>query len=218
MGAIDDYKSRHAERERRKQDIKAKVGFGKKTFRNPDRMVRFTWWVAAFTFCLACVGLIQAWAFIQSERAFLSVTGFQIEGGLTANKPLAFLFGIKNSGRSAATISGLDIATGSAVIWPPPDKLSSLAINAIPAGDVQYEIYNPRFGSGAPVVFPEPMFSLIQDGKSKIYVYGLIRFDDEFSIFWGREVSFCYLHIPQRSAPTNTMFGGCTHQELAQIK
>jgi hypothetical protein len=77
FGAIDNYKRRQAERGRREQDIKAKRGLGKRTFRNPDRMVRFTWWVATFTFCLACVAFIQAWAFVQSERAAIYV---QING------------------------------------------------------------------------------------------------------------------------------------------
>ena len=50
---------------------------------SPDRsMVRWTRAVGIFTFALAVVAALQFWAFVQSERAFLSVVDVSIDGGL----------------------------------------------------------------------------------------------------------------------------------------
>ena len=89
MGTKQDYERKKADKKSQNYRGEPLTGLGKNTFRHPDRMIRFTWWVAVFTFCLACVGFIQVWAFIQSERAFVAASAFQFaDNGPLANIPL----------------------------------------------------------------------------------------------------------------------------------
>jgi hypothetical protein len=75
VSEIDGYRNRHETNARRQKDKEATQGFGKKTFLHPDKITRFTWWVSIFTGCLFATSLIQAIAFIQSERSsiYLSI-------------------------------------------------------------------------------------------------------------------------------------------------
>ena len=72
-------------------------------------MVRWTRVVGAFTAFLAIVAGLQFWAFIQSERAFLSVAGLTINGGFPqAGDPSVRVFvQVKNSGRNIASLNTL---------------------------------------------------------------------------------------------------------------
>lgn len=106
MGLKEHYERNRSEEKRRDQDEKALRGFGKRTFRHPDRIIRFTWWVAAFTCGLVCVGFIQAWAFIQSERAALYVNiEAIIPNPVVADKTVTVAITVFNKGHAQAFIT-----------------------------------------------------------------------------------------------------------------
>jgi hypothetical protein len=65
-------------------------------------MLRWTRVVGLFTAVLAIVGAVQAWSFIQSERAYLTVTNPSFIDGFVPNKQMVLMFLIKNTGRSPA--------------------------------------------------------------------------------------------------------------------
>ena len=77
-------------------------------------MARWTRVVGAFTAFLAIVAGLQFWAFVQSERAFLSVAGLTINGGFPqAGDPSVRVFAqIKNSGRNIAFPKHFVLAMG----------------------------------------------------------------------------------------------------------
>jgi hypothetical protein len=195
MGAIDDYKRRHAERERRKQDKKATTGLGKKTFRNPDRIIRFTWWVAAFTFCLACVGMIQAWAFIQSERASLYVNINSIEPSpILPARPFSVRMTVVNTGRSQAFIVeqkvkiwvGLNLPE-----WPDLSDIKYTVSGPVPAGGSRFLVAGP--------MSPTLTGFQIEDigrGLLKFYIFGYVKFTDDFSFFGPHTIGFCGIYDP----------------------
>src|ERR1041384_245575 len=106
MGTKEQYESRKAEYRRRNEHKQAKRGFGGRTWRHPDHIARFTFWVAAFTCCLAVVGFIQAWAFIQSERAAIYPEITRIDPTpVISDRPIAIDITIINSGRAQAFFS-----------------------------------------------------------------------------------------------------------------
>jgi hypothetical protein len=70
-------------------------------------MLRWTRVVDFFTAMLVVVGGIQAWAFIQSERATLAIIKFRVDAyPPTPEDPFTVILTIKNGGKSAATITG----------------------------------------------------------------------------------------------------------------
>jgi hypothetical protein len=203
MRAIDDYKRRHAERERRMQDIKAKRGFGKRTFRNPDRMVRFTWWVAAFTFCLVCVGFIQAWAFIQSERASLYVNILNIDPfPIEPARPFSIRLSVTNTGRSQAIIVEQKTKVWVSLNLPEKPDLADVKFKVVgglvPAGGTRFLINGP--------LSPTLTGFQIEDigrGLLKLYIFGYVKLTDDFSVFGVRTLGFCGIYDPFAKSTDN---------------
>src|SRR5579864_3230438 len=106
MGLKEDYERRKADQKSRDEQKQALVGLGRKTWRHPDRIIRFAWWLAAFTLTLAVVGFIQSWAFIQSERAalYVNIEGI-IPNPIAADKTITVAITVFNKGRSQAFIT-----------------------------------------------------------------------------------------------------------------
>jgi hypothetical protein len=91
MGLKENYE-RHKSAEKSKKDQeKALKGFGRKTLRHPDRIIRYAWWLGAFTLCLVIVGLFQVWAFIQSERAAIVLESVNMTAAKEADSVLIML-------------------------------------------------------------------------------------------------------------------------------
>jgi hypothetical protein len=65
--------------------------------------------VAVFTGLLVFVTAIQVLAFVQSERASVTIGGFRFWRGLNANEPLVFFYDVRNTGKSTAFITDLKI-------------------------------------------------------------------------------------------------------------
>lgn len=167
---------------------------------------------ALFTLALAVASVLQTYAFIQSERGFLAVTGFQIEGGLTPNKPIVLQYGMTNSGKSTASISNLSLNIVSEL--PDPLKyqpVKSAAFNPIPAGQTGLNLFKPDSANNdQALTVTEEQVRAINSGATKLYIFGFIEISDDFSWLMGnRQSKFCYLYIPARSTPATSVFGGC---------
>ena len=88
------------------------TGLGKRSFRHPDPSVRFAFGVFVFTGLLFFVAALQAWAFIQSERAFVfpSKTDFSNWPLVVGENPLEMYIEFNNSGKSAAAFKDFTVA------------------------------------------------------------------------------------------------------------
>jgi hypothetical protein len=169
--------------------------------------------IEKFTAVLCVIGGVQLWAFVQSERAYLTFTNFNFIGGLTANRSLTLLFNAKNSGKSAAEIRNISvttIATSTGLTYPLKyDKLLEIATNPIEAGATSSQIYVGKNIDGSLFVMHPITVADIAAGRAKLFVYGFADYEDDFSIFGSHRTHFCYLYLPERSAPGNAAFGGC---------
>jgi hypothetical protein len=192
--AKDEYERRKKDDECRRQNDKALRVFGGGSFRHPDRMVRFTFGVFVFTGLLSIVALIQAWAFIQSERAFLAMEAITIQGGMQVGKPLITKLTFKNSGRSPAT--DVVIHYNSSVL--PLPSIPEFGPNFTDVPPI-VSGGNTIVSFGPPQLMEEAHIQEFKSGKSSFYVWGYVSFRDDFSIWSSREVGFCAV-FDQRSA------------------
>jgi hypothetical protein len=187
MGGKEDYERSKASQRTREQEKKAQRGFGKRTFRHPDRMVRFTWWVATFTFCLAFTAAIQTWAFIQSERAFVSPIAMRFIPAFPQSKIASFTIEIKNSGRSTASVrhSAYTITPKLPENADIPELVELAFPPVVAGGVISSEI---KVGPLADDVIKE--FS----GTEVFYIYGIIDYVDDFSVFGNKRDGWCYIY------------------------
>jgi hypothetical protein len=175
---------------------------------------RFAGWVARLTLVLCVIGIIQAWAFIQSERAFATLVAINFSGGLAPNKELALLVEIGNSGRSTAFIESVNFTR---IFVPPTAKLPStpgylsegeISTGPILANGVTRSRVNLHGLKGEPhLILTEIDVRAINDGSFKFYVIGYVSYRDAFTIFGPHTNGFCALYNP-RSDP-GTPFDGC---------
>jgi hypothetical protein len=142
-------------------------------------MIRFTWWVAAFTSCLAIVGSIQAYAFIQSERAFLVPISAHFEGfAPSADKQLQLWLEIKNSGHSTARIENLNVSyfADKLPMTPEYNKDSSIAFAPIIGGGTIPAFSKSSYPNGTPFMFPQIYVSPNFHRRRKEQIYTSLRF------------------------------------------
>jgi hypothetical protein len=159
-------------------------------------MVRFTWWVAAFTFCLACVGFIQAWAFIQSERASLYVNILSIEPfPIQPARPFSIRLSITNTGHSQAFIVETKTKIWVSLNLPEKPDLTDVKFAAaggpVPAGATRFLVNGP--------LSPTLTGFQIEDigrGLLRLYIFGYIKFTDDFSVFGPQTLGFCGIYDP----------------------
>jgi hypothetical protein len=176
-------------------------------FRNLSPTDKFTFWVAAFTGVLAIATSFQVWAFIQSERAVLTVD-YALEGQrLTADRPIGLFFSIQNSGKSLATITNFNVTLRIIDKLPEAPKYITLlgfALGPIPPagiGKATYRIPTTTYNLTA-----ESMKE-IDSGKWRFYIYGFVEYEDEFSWLFGKKIiGYCSFYTPEDTAggPFNT--------------
>lgn len=148
---------------------------------------KFTFVVAFFTGLLFIATSIQVWAFIQSERAFISLDSVTINK-LEAGKPLVIQIVVKNSGKSTATTA---VVFYNSDIQLPlhrkygPNKAELPPV--ISGGTITFRFFNPD-------PLTEDNIRALATGAIDFYVWGYIAFEDEFSIFGHRIVGFCVVH------------------------
>lgn len=80
-------------------------------------------WLVFFTGVLAVVGGLQFWAFVESERAFLSVINLTINGGFPSpgERTMRVLVQVKNGGKSTAFVKNTTIGVRFGKLAEEPD-------------------------------------------------------------------------------------------------
>jgi hypothetical protein len=195
MGLKEDYERRKADQKSRDEQKQSLEGFGRKTWRHPDKIIRFAWWLAAFTFSLAAVTLLQSLAFIQSERAALYVNVENVTPlPFIADKPFAIELAYLNIGRAQAfMLEGKANAQvhKSLPEMPVFEATSSIMRGAVPAQGRRYfwTASMDRLLNWAEV-------AEIERGTLKLYIFGYAKYVDDFSIFGPRTVGFCGVYNP----------------------
>lgn len=173
-------------------------------------MLRWTRVVGLFTAVLAIVGAVQAWSFIQSERAYLTVTNPSFIDGFVPNKQMVLMFLIKNTGRSPAELRNVAVTTKEKLIYPLKyDKMFEIGASPVAVGASEPYIYKGLNEKGDPFLMSEATISGVNSGNIKLYVFGFADYVDDFSVFGSRRSYFCYLYNPERSTPQTTAFNSC---------
>lgn len=177
-------------------------------FWQKDRVAGFTAWIAIFTTIIALVGVFQAWAFVRSERAFLTVdsgdTGDVSAAEILAGHPFTVTLVVKNSGHSFAVVKYMDIYAN--VYKTLPDKPlygAHSAKRAQPiAGEGRWNSTTNSMNVSAKQV------NELKAG-SKVYVFGRVIYSDEFSIWRTWTTGFCLI-LNQRGNPKTSVFDTCS--------
>jgi hypothetical protein len=159
-------------------------------------MLKRTRVVAIFTVVLAGVGGIQAWAFIQSERASLYVNILSIEPSpVQPLRPFSIRLSITNTGRSQAFIVEAKPKAWVSLSLPEKPDLTDVKFSAVgapvPAGGTRFIVNGP--------LSPTLTGFQIEDigrGVLRLYIFGYVKFTDDFSVFGARTLGFCGIYNP----------------------
>jgi hypothetical protein len=168
----------------------------------PDRsMVFWTRAVGVFTMVLALVAVLQFWAFVQSERAFLSIANVSIDGGLPkAGDPTPHLvMQIKNGGRNTAFIDRVLLDEAYGLNGPLSQKpgYKDEAEPGVPP-PIPADTIVPR-STHLPKSFTQDEIDAIKAGKNRFALFGYITYTDTFWLFGSRTTGFCYTYSPDVS-------------------
>jgi hypothetical protein len=147
---------------------------------------RFAGWVARLTLVLCVIGGLQAWSFMQSERAFVALAAINMQGGVQVGKPLTTSITFKNSGRSPATDVTVYFSSGVQLPETPAYSQNFRTIPPIVSGGIS----TMNFGTGVPL--QESDAERLKTGKLEFYAWGYVSFRDHFSTIFGpTKVGFC---------------------------
>jgi hypothetical protein len=159
-------------------------------------MLTWTRVVAVFTVVLACVGAVQTWAFIQSERASLYVNILSIEPfPIQPARPFSIRLSVTNTGRSQAIIVEQKTKVWVSLNLPEKPDLTDVKFRAVggpvPAGGTRFLVNGP--------LSPTLTGFQIEDigrGLLKLYIFGYVKLTDDFSVFGTRTLGFCGIYDP----------------------
>ena len=170
-------------------------------------LVRWTRVVGLFTAVLAVVGGLQFWAFVQSERAFLSAMSLTINGGFpqAGDRSIRVFFQMKNGGRTTA------FPKRAIIIGVLPTKFEygdepSYVMIPVAADSVLNTSDN--------LILSRPLtqtdIELVKIGASRMSIFGFIIYSDTYWLFGDRTTGFCFTYSP---VPTGaSQFVTCPEQ------
>jgi hypothetical protein len=170
--------------------------------------------IALFSGLLALVTIFQAWAFVQSQRAFLSVAALKFLDGLAPNQKVSPVFGIRNGGRSTAVMDELNVTFKT--VTPPnvfpltPQYFEGTEIAPGPIvadGTVNVTVDMKGF------TIDEATFRPISAGERVVYVYGFISYWDDYSLLCNRITGFCFRYDYARS-----IFSHCLERAYTYVR
>lgn len=147
---------------------------------------------------------------IQTNRAALTISHMGFErGGPTADGPNLIVFTLKNSGPQNAEIKVLAVHAESSIPQSPKYTSKDPPNAIVPAGGTLRVPIDPADppGSGMPQVLA---------GSEKLYVFGFIKYSDDFWPLGNMEIGFCYMFDPQRTRVNN--FGICPQKKYTYTK
>jgi hypothetical protein len=85
------------------------------------------------------------------------------------------------------------------------------------AGSIYTGAFAPKVANGTPFVPTDSQISAVKIGTAKLYMFGYIRYRDEFSLFGYKETGYCYVFNP-RGDQTKSMFGECGREHYVYAK
>jgi hypothetical protein len=160
--------------------------------------------ISLFTLALVLLAGVQAWAFIQSERAFLVVESFTpFPEEFPPDKPgepLYFSVDIRNGGHVGASIVESVVAVEMLPIGfrldevptYPPNPFNPFGGEVI-AGGKSNMVVNFPLAKGQPVSLEAEGIEALRSGNSRLFVYGRVVYRDALSgLFGNRQLGFCY--------------------------
>jgi hypothetical protein len=175
--------------------------------------------IEKFTALLCVVGGIQTWAFVQSERAFVSIAGVEISGGaLQANIPLSFLINVKNSGRDTAFIGD----SRNVVRTQPDEHLGgglraflqkTIVVGPVMGGESGIIISRPVNSDGNPIILGQESIDQLNSSKHYLWLIGYISYRDDFSRFGTRTIGYCFKYNPAPPDKRLSFFERCGSEE-----
>jgi hypothetical protein len=183
----------------------------------------FTFMVALFTLALALATYINAWAYIQSERAQLFVRDVRFAHGEpnAAEGGFDVVVVIKNVGRHIATVTDLNVSPVLHIhakeLRETPNYPSQPLIRSAPPippdGEVTVNGKLAEFKAMAPDVelLSEPeRIKAVLSGEIPTDVYGYISYNNGFSVFGPSVVGYCFHYIPPSTRlPGQSQFQIC---------
>jgi hypothetical protein len=190
-----------AEQSKRRRDIITIIGL---------------FFTAAFTLIVAVAGMVQAYAFIKSERAFVAAIDSNFTGPLVVGmNPLPMYVDLQNSGKSTAQIKELSVAIthGPLAIQPEYGTAIQVVFPPIVAGGTGRRVGHFETGWGKQTI------DAITAGTLKFYIYGFVRYDDVFD-FWPfgiKETGFCFAYVPTGNA-SKSVFQTCQEPQYTYSK
>lgn len=172
-----------------------------------DPVARFTRLLAVMTGLVALTAALQVVTFVMSERAFLTLSEVSPhQAPLAAGKPLNLLLEIRNGGKSTARVDQLNVNYRMQDLPETPEYPSTstqlFSAPILPGTSTTFGV-----GDESKVVSPE-QFNGIIAGTTKFYLFGFIRYADEFSLFGYRVTGFCLLYAPAGD-PNSIKFTTC---------
>jgi hypothetical protein len=173
--------------------------------------------IAVFTAVLCLVGGLQAWAFIQSERAFVFPTHVEFASPLAVAEiqPILLSLDMRNSGRSAAQISKMIVAV-THQLPPTPNydnaiDRSVVAFPPIPGNgqitqDLNFKDWNIE------------TMRQVRDGSRAFYLFGSVEYRDDYSWFGKRASRFCFVYIANREDQSKAKFVNCAEPQYTSTR
>ena len=163
-------------------------------------LLRRTWRCLAqssipiFTAVVAGAAVVQAWAFIASERAIVTVPEVHFAKELVAGlNPLPIFFEMKNSGKSTATVDVLKAVITHGPLPPIPEYggAANFTLAPIVPNDSAQRIL--PFDTA----WNEQTTQQVKAGTLPLFIYGVIDYHDDWRLFAAhRETGFCFVFRP----------------------
>jgi hypothetical protein len=180
-------------------------------FSSLARADKFTFVVAIFTVVLALATCIQVWAFIQSERAFLVVDKLRfLSGEPSTDGPFPLILTMQNPGRNVATVKEMKIAIQLALhhqqLPDEPDYTNAVKV-PVPPSIAPGRDFNISINGNLPNaanVFRAQVVSELLAGEDSFHVFGLIKYDNGYTIIGSSEVGFCFSYTPPKERFVDT--------------
>jgi hypothetical protein len=167
-----------------------------------DPIALFTAFVALFTCVLTIISGVQAWAFIASERAFVTVARPDLSLIAKApDQPFQIPLVVVNTGRDTAIATGFNVTLMTSL----PEKpqyipISHASIKPLMVNTPEILIYRSRPG---PWIwkFSKSEIDKIENGDPQLFIFGYIKYRDDYSLWGDKETGFCFRYIPKPLIP-----------------
>jgi hypothetical protein len=162
--------------------------------------------IAKFTGVLCIIGAFQAWAFMQTERAFVFPSSVTFVGLATdeISQPIILDVELTNYGRDLATINRLIAFVTTDLLTAEPNYDAPGRVErAYPPVPTNGKIgENLNFFNWGKATAEQ-----VRDGALPFHIFGQLVYIDDF--FWRRTSDFCYVYVANKADPSRAVFRNC---------